>query len=186
MALLRYQSLVTGVAGSPAYLTAYAEMDFVTSGQDFVDGLEDFYAACALGMVDAATITGASTIEEIDPTTGSLVNAAPVTGYVIAGSGGVEVLPRSTQLLVRLVTGAFVGGRQVRGRWNIPYISVAQNTNGGQPETALKAGVDAAALVLMSSSTYSVEVYSPTNGASYPVETMTCSDEWAVLRSRRD
>ena len=186
MAVYRYRALWTGVTGSPAYFNVYfASLDAVAASS-IVAGVDDYLAACALGQVTTCTYTTDPAFYEFDPATGDTLDAFPVTPQSGVGTGGASVLPPATQVNARLITGTYLGGRLVQGRWNIPYFTEDQNDTTGRLNSSRITALNAAADVLLSSTSYDIVVWSRVHGSVRAVTDVIHQPKWSVLRSRRD
>lgn len=186
MVAARYRVLATGVAGSPAYLTFYVDQPIAGVPQDIVDAFEDYMNVVTNYMYNGVTVTGDSQVVFFDPVTGEAVGASDVTPFTQTGTGGLSLLPPSTQALATLRTNMYAGGRLVRGRLNLPYFSEDQNDTSGQLTTAVITQLDIAADIVLSSTSFEWSVWSRKLASLVPLSTVEHERKWAVLRSRRD
>lgn len=200
MSLVRVQTTWTGVAGSPYYTNLYALGPLATNnGNDLATAWRTFLAAqvsfLSTGMV--ATIDGE--LLEFDETTGTVTGAGTTIQTPVSFTGTGDVLPRSTQLLVRFGTNGIVHNRRVRGRLNIPGHLEANNNADGTPGTALVNSVNTAMQAMLTTMSGRMRVWSqpldddppsPTNpnrpGSAWAVSSAGVAPFWAILRSRRD
>jgi len=119
----------------------------------------------------------------VNAATGGLVGMTTVTGASGTGGGSGDVLPGFTQGLLRLFTGAFSGGRQVRGRLFIP--GQIEGTNNGQPSGSVMGNWSGAGTTLVSDANSIWCVYSRVHGDAFDITSVSSWGEWASLRSRR-
>jgi len=104
-----------------------------TAAQDLVDEITDVYDAMKQVWFASITATVQPTIRIIDDDSGELTGifSAATPPAAVAGTATVNPMSRATQLCVRLLTGEFVRGRQLRGRIFIgPLAPVAVSTEG--------------------------------------------------------
>lgn len=185
--MLRVRTIVTGVTGTPWYYNHY--YGGTTSGEAaqalvatkaWVDGLKAIQYTGLTSQVQAD-------VAYMNPTTGDVLGiyAGSSATYLSTGAGA-----RSSyvdQILVRLRTGVYNAGREIRGRWFLPGIRQVAYVNGGVDasfitsinginNSLLTAGTGAGGLV----------VWSRTGGLTAQVTTMPVWDQVAVQRSRRD
>ena len=126
-------------------------------------------------LPDVATLSVAGALEGTTSTT-------PATG---TGSLAGTAVPQASQGLLRLITGAVVGGRLLRGRLFLPAVGVNDNTN-GVPSATYVADYNAAAAALIADANTNWIVWSQTHGFSTAIVSATVWSKFAVLRSRRD
>lgn len=155
-----------------------------------------FWTALVSQIDSGNTLQLQSTVERLDPTSGEIVEAFSVPVVNLAGSATGAALPRASQGLIRFDTGVFLNSRQVRGRVNIPG-AIDNANNSGVPSSAYVAALQNAGDLLINSSVaifgiWHRPVRDPETGdlvreGSFQVAIGAgVSDQWAVLRSRRD
>nr|CRY97453.1 hypothetical protein [uncultured prokaryote] len=176
---------VTGVAGSPYYMTGYFDASVGTSQ----DAAEAWFNMCTVAptarKMGSAWSTG-STVDIVDPVTGNTIGTEAITPAQNTGSSTADILPSMTQTLVRWRTGEYIGGREIRGRTNIPLPNEASNTSQGLPDPTLVGDTNVRAATLIADADSTHVVYSPKNGLWFATLVGSTWDQWAVLRSRRD
>lgn len=130
---------------------------------------------------------------EIDPeviivesTTGDTSGVTPVTSTGSAGSDSSGIATLQTQALIRWRTGAFVAGRELRGRTFVPGIPKSLITATGGVSTTLSAIVSNAAMDVVEAADCDLVIYSRTHHEYASVDVATCWNKFAELRSRRD
>jgi hypothetical protein len=184
--IVRIRAIVTGVAGSPAYMTFYFNGDGSAAEADN-DAVGVFMAQVDASMSTSANWRTDSVAALIDSTNGSILSLISVTPNTGTGSDGSSLLPPATQLLLQWRTGVFQDGREIRGRLNIPYLTEGSNDAGGVASASLTSNVqDAADDLVAGVGSDQLVVWSRKSGAVPNVDTATVSNIWAVLRSRRD
>lgn len=143
----------------------------------FLNELDTFLSPQMQARVD-------NEVQQIDPATGQITGVETVSTIGVTGQASGKMLPQSTCLLIRWRTGAFVGGREQRGRTFIPGFTDANNDTDGEPLAGLISGIASRAQTLADTSTLCI--WSPTNQGFATVTTAQVWDEWAVMRSRRE
>lgn len=182
--LYRVQIVSTGVAGSPYYTTFHFIASAGTASQAAVDAT-GFWGTVDQYMDSALTWDLDTAVETIDSNTGNVVAVTDVATATGTGGSVADMLPPSTQGLVRWRTGNYVGGREIRGKTFLPAMTEVNSTD-GEPIAATITGIENAALALWSSPNSQLCVYSRTYNAYAPVSAASMWARWAVLRSRRD
>lgn len=184
--MLRVRTSFSGPSGTPWLSTFYF------SGNDSQSGATDANNAVGAfwSAVDNFMRTGITwgTLAQVDELTaaGVLVGGYPVTPATGAGGDAATgQLPSAVQALVTWDTGAFVGGRRIKGRTFIPGLTEAQNFSNSL-EATFSAALTTAATTLNALASPELSVWSKTNNAVITVSAAQVSPKWAVLRSRRD
>lgn len=180
--IYRITTEMTGMPGGPYYNQTYWDDPSLINAQSAVASLQEFWDGMDSAISSQLTITVPGEVDVVESTTGQTVASEAVTGFTLPGGNANEALPLTTQLLLRLRTGVFVGGREIRGRMFIPGCTEENNT-GGRPSAALVTLANNAASSLVNGI---MAVYSPTRRVYEDVTSATAWNEWAVLRSRRD
>lgn len=188
----RQRTILTGVAGAPYVATVYSRG---LGEQDEADALNAFSGELWAGLAGSVLSTGLtatqeSTVVDIDPTTGQATGAFAVSGATVTGTNAGERLPPATQALLRLRTGQYIGGRELRGRWFIPGM-VESDSNAGVVDTTARNDIVVAYTGALGEAenvygAFQIVVYSRTNGTQQVVSTVDVWTQFAVLRSRRD
>ena len=182
--MYRVRTIFTGVTGSPWVNTAY----FNESG-----GSPE-QAAAAVGQfwntVDALieSSVGWSTsadVETVNAATGEVTDVTSTTISAGTGAGGATGLPTAAQGLIRWRTGHYVGGREVRGRWFIPGLGAASNSD-GLLLAASRTLINDAGVALINDANSSLAVWSRAHGLDQVVTSASVWTQFAVMRSRRD
>lgn len=184
--MLRVRTIFSGVTGSPWLQVSYwTGTDNQTQADAAVAAISAFW-----GAVD--NLMGTSVSWVTDPEVAVLTTAGVRTGGFVTtpgggtGSSGTSLLPISTQALVRLLTGSFIAGRQVRGQINVPGLTTTQLSSAGQLASAAQTTIQTAANTLNSATAPDLVVWSRKNATAIAVSTVSVPVVFSVRRSRRD
>lgn len=180
--MYRITTVFSGLTGAPYYNQLVAVDNFSTTASDYGTIVTTFWDDVSNFISNSVTFAVLGDVEKFDDTTGSLTGIETWAGGTGAGGSADEALPFATQGLIRLRTGTFTGGREIRGRIFIPGMTQVGNDS-GKPTSGLIAALNGAADALESAG---FQVYSPTYNTSAEIQTATAWDQFAVLRSRRD
>lgn len=172
-------------------LTTLTFNNALGQAQACVDAVEDYWTAALARINSQNGVTISSQVSEFDAATGELLAVTGVTAPTRQPGGfATAALPPATQGLVRLVTGGIRNNRIVRGRVFLPAPAESDNNADGTVGTTYKTVETAAAQQLADDLTATWAVWSRpvagSGGAVYGVTAVSVSDQWAVLRSRRD
>lgn len=181
----RVRVVWTGVAGTPWYSNYYTIAGAISpsTAHAAVNSLQSSLKAL---YVPALTATIEGDIAQVESSTNEIVGVVtvPATGQTGTASG--TMLPRQTQALVRLLTGAFSGGRQVRGRVFVPGLAVGAIGATGQVASGTLAALNTAYATYLSALGPGAVVFSRKNGTAVPIIAASTWGEFATMRSRRD
>lgn len=180
--MLRVITRFTGVQGSPWFSTIHMDGTDQTSATAANTAVGAFWESVDNYIDNAVLWATESEIESINPVTGETVGAFAVTPVSGSGDAAGDLLPIAAQALVRIRTGVFVGGREIRGRIFVPGVNETYNANGVLEPTA-QTGILAAANTLDAAG---LLVWSRTHGQAVIASTLSVASDFAVLRSRRD
>jgi hypothetical protein len=184
--MLRVTTRFTGVQGTPWYSNQY----FIGSTQEQAvaaqDAVFEFWSDLAGHMPTAVTGEVQPEVDLVDPATGNVTQTFVVPQQNVDFAGG-AALPWAVQGLVRLRTGDFIAGREVRGRIYIPA-PTAENNSNGVPSASYVTLLQTAATALLSAATAGggLCVYSRTHNSFHEVSTVSAWNQFAELRTRRD
>jgi hypothetical protein len=184
MPLYRVRTVFTGVQGSPWLNTLFFE-ETAGTAQQAADAAGAFWGAVDSRMATTVSWSTEAEVAIVNEATNqitSLTTTTPVTG---TGAGGATQLPIETQGLVRLRTGTFVGGREVRGRFFIPGLTENDNDS-GIPNAGITAVVNPAATTLTGGVNHVLMVFSRVHLVAHNVTSAAMWTSWAGLKSRRD
>lgn len=186
MALTRIRTGFTGVGGSPWINNMYFDVEEADI-QAAADAAAGFWSNAQLAMsslIDWAQ-DGVATV--LNPVTGEPTDIVTYTPDTGDGQGSGDMLPAATQLLITWRTGVFSGGREVRGKTFVPGLVSSTNDNDGTiDEGVVTQFAGYAASLLTTPGNPTLQVWSRKNGTVQPVTQARITNEWAVLRSRRD
>lgn len=184
MALMfRVRTVFTGVEGTPWLSTMYFS-GAVGTPQDAADAVGVFWADVETHIAGSVEWTTEAAVYSIDDTDGQATGLNNTTVSTGSGAGGGSIMPLADQALVRMHTGEFVGGREIRGRIFVPGIATAA-TNGNVP-SAVITNINGAAATLISDVSQTWVVWSRAHSQFQPVVSADTWAKFAVLRSRRD
>lgn len=189
--MLRVNTLWIGLGANGGGITQFFFTNLVGDAQGCVDATQDFWDALLPGINDGTSFEIEPLVTELNDSTGALVSVVPVTTEgVKAGTASGDQAPTATQGLLRLTTGAVINGRILRGRVFIPAVDEFYTASDGNPSSAYRDLLEAAGQALVDDPTASWAVWHRPNGGSagdaVPVESVSASTKFAVLRSRRD
>jgi len=182
--LYKVTQVATGVAGSPYYITGYFDAAFGTA-QQAADAWRAFLAPASTGYRTGLAFSAMTEVGLVDPVTGNLTGLTPVTLAGMSMIGGTDPLPAATSLLIRWRTGQYAGGKEVRGRTNIPGMLESLSTS-GLPDAALTSAWQTRANALLASANARHVVWSKKNAGACVTSSASPWAQWAILRSRRD
>ncbi len=187
MALIhRVRTIVTGVTGSPWYINTHWDAQADADPTPQVQAMTDFWGAIKSYLDNACVYRVQPDVPVIETTDDQIVAVLTTDGSQTTGTGTTSALPYANQMLVRMQTGVYASGRQVRGRLIIPGPTATTSTVDGTISSSVRAAIDTAAAALTTSADESFRVYSKRNGAAYPVSTASTWEQYSILRSRRD
>jgi hypothetical protein len=183
----RVRVVFVGVAGSPYYSNFYVTATD-SDAQPEVDEIRDFYTDIAGLISNTLSWTVEGVVANIDEASGQITGFSNNTSRTGAGTNSGDINPLANQGLLRLRTGVFTAGREIRGRLNIPGSCEASNTAGKPTSTYMTTLQTSADLHLLSATGLNgaYNVYSRKNGSTEIVSSVSVAPYWAVLRSRRD
>lgn len=183
--IYRIRTVFTGVAGAPYYSNLYFSSLGGTEEQARV-AVYTLWQALATTLRSGMTGTVQADVPLIDPVTGDILNVNTGTDKITTFTNSTAPLPPSNQGLVRLLTGAFVGGRQVRGRTFIPGLTIGASTTAGAVTSAIQTQLNTNFATLVGTANADLVVWSRKNGLWNAVNAATTWGQFGSLRSRRD
>lgn len=182
----RIRTIWTGVPGTPWFSNLYFEGGAATAdaANAAVDTLMTSLAVIQSNQL-AFTIEPTATI--LESTTGQPVDVTTTDGGTGVGGQAGDMVPRACQVLVRLDTGVFLEGRQVRGKFFLPGVGEAFNDGAGVPDADMLSGVlDTFTTLLEAPGNPQLVVWSRARATVQVVTSAAVWSEWALLRTRRD
>lgn len=182
--MYRVRTGITGSQGGQLLSTQYFNVIGGLTAADAVADLHTFWTAIRNYVANDLTFQIEAEVAQVDIGTGEVTGIVPVTSSAVTGNEANDPEPWATQGLVRLRSGVYVAGREVRGRIFIPGPTYVQSS-GGQPSSTYRTAIDAAMTTLLASANSELMVYSRKHRDAVPVLSATTWNQWAVLRSRR-
>lgn len=194
---MRARCELTGFVGAPGLNTwFFLNSSLTQSVADGISGgLKLFYEELAANRTLQCTVQAPVDVAELDPASGQTIGfAVPAdTSWEVAQPTGGSSVSRATQLKLRLLTGQFQNGRQVRGGVFIGPVDGGVLDLAGQVRSTSRQEVVTAAQNLVGNlNLVGVElaVYSrPTPsraGSGFVASSVDVAPQPAVLKSRRD
>lgn len=184
MSMWRVRTAFSGPQGAPWLNTLFFDTAGGTAGQA-VAAAGAFWGAVDAYISNSVSWGTENEVYSINEANGQPTAVTQVTSVTGTGSQVGPLLSRATQGLIRLGTGVFVNGREVRGRIFVPGMTTAALNNGAIDSGAASA-LDAAALALHTGPNATLVVWSRKNGRMEGVIASSTWGQFAVLRSRRD
>lgn len=182
--VFRLRAVLTGVAGSPYYLTQYfGGID----AEDAQVAWGNFLNAMASSWHTSVAWRMESDIVSIDPVTGDIIGVDAGVGRTGQGLISGELMPTMVQGLARLQTDTVAGGRRLQGRQFIPGLGEEASSNGATLSATRKSDLQQPYTALLSaanSGAWDVVVWSRKNGVTGNVVAATVQDNLATLRTR--
>ena len=180
----RVRVVWTGVAGTPWYMNLYT-LNGATTVQAALDAARAFIITCQGNARNDSVATIEGDVAQVESSTNQVVG-------VITGNPGAPIqgaltnpMPPYTQGLLRLLTGTFANGRQIRGRLFIPGAAEGSSDQ-GVPVLAYRTAIESAFTTYRTALGPSAVVFSRKNGTAVPISAHSMWTQWGVLRSRRD
>lgn len=189
--VFQYRPNWGGTTGGPGVTVFNARKSSQHIGdweQDFADIVRAFFVTVQANLPNELVISFPAEVLEFDTSTGTLINAYPVTppGNVPGTNASGYAMPAGAR--IDWFTPAIVAGRRLRGRtYLVPINGTAFDTNGTLVAgTITNLGNAADGLIDDMNGIGALAVWSRTHGILADVETASVIDKVAILRSRRD
>lgn len=183
--MLRVRVDLAAMTNGPGLSTFYFLGTGGTAASDAASAVATFWDGLESKLPSYGTWALQTNVAEIDPATGALEDLHVVAAASGTGTDSSPQLPFAAQGLIRLNTGAIIGGRQIKGHIFIPGPSEA-SSDAGRPTGTYRDALASAAAGLVGDSDSQWAVWSRTNGSAVEITSGSAWTEWAVLRSRRD
>jgi hypothetical protein len=183
--------------GQPYFSTHHFAGTASTVATSAVAAVADFWSAIDNFQHTSVTWTVLGDVEVVDEATGALTNLYSVAPITNTGVGASAPLPWATQGLIRWRTGAFIDGRELRGRTYVPGLTTGALSNGSMVAATIS-GLDSAAEALIANASTNLVVWQRPRkarvepplparaGSLADVVSASVWSEFATLRSRRD
>ena len=182
--MYRVRTGMTGTQGGSMLSTQYFNVIGGLTAADAVADLHAFWTTISGQMHNSVHLQIEPEVAEVDILTGNVTGIVSVSSTPLTGGNSSDPEAWATQGLVRLRTGIYVAGREIRGRIFIPAPTSVQSS-AGAPSTVYRSTIDGAMSTLIGSANSDLMVYSRKNRDAAPVLSGTTWTQWAVLRSRR-
>jgi hypothetical protein len=185
----RIRTVLTGVGGSPWYSNLYFDPSLGVGANAFIEAVYNFWSACSPYLASSTHYTIQGDVPTIDSATGNILSLEQLTGGDGGGTGNSSVAPPVLQALLETRTGTFQGGREIRGRINVPGLTSTVLASDGTLTSEAGEGFASAAEALGNGAAGGdphLVVWSRKTGLCPAVSVITVQDKLAVLRSRRD
>jgi hypothetical protein len=199
---LRVRTVFSGGPGAPCLSTIYFNE---TGGAIAADaaaaaaGVRAFWLSLQGIIADVWRADVQPEVAQVDAATGEVTTVQSATTAQVVMTASNTGLPQAVQGVVRLRTGDFIDGREVRGRIFIPGLTQASNNQGDLTSTAQSTILTAANAMRTDSATILAvyqrerEPYINKKGEAIPhrdgsIHGVTACSVWSefgVLRSRR-
>lgn len=183
--MYRVRTVFIGVPGTPWYSNLFFDDQDAGGLEGAHEAVVDFWANLSGVISSEVSWTVEGEVAAISPGTGEIENVFNVAPASRSGSATGQPLPWMSQGLVRWETGAYMGGRRLRGRTFIPGATEDDSVN-GLPTNDYVTDLLTAANYLLNTSPATPVVYSRKNLIQSPVVSAGAASYWALLRSRRD
>lgn len=197
--MLKVKMRWSGFTGAPGYSNFYFR-DFsstppVTADADAaVDKVEAFITGIKSLLPNVVNLAAEADVEEIEETTGSLVNVLSATPAAAqAGTGGTGNYAAAVGAVITWRTAGIRNGRRIRGRtFIVPLYGGVFSTDGSLASSTVTTLGTAATTFSSIAGTPDLGVWArpsgpgATDGIWHAVNSHSIPDMSAVLRSRRD
>lgn len=186
----KIRTVFSGVPGTPWLSTMYFE-EVGGTAQQAATAVGTFWGAIDALQSSLVTWTTEADVSTIDDQTGELTAVTVTTPVTGTGAQAGEMLPIASQALIRWRTGAFINGRNLRGRTFIPGLVVSQSDD-GRVNASTQTTINNAASALIADGNSVLNVWHRPNpvgsatGAGEAVVSGLCWNQFATMRSRRD
>ena len=185
--MFRVRTTFVGLTGAPYLSTMYFEDTGGLTAANAVAAVGAFWGAIDNSLPNTLSWTTEAEVATIDFSNGQQTGLTSTTPQTGTGSIAATLHSPATQGLVRWRTGAFLGGRELRGRTFIPGMSTSvTNAATGAPNSTFLSAVNTAAAALIADANSTLLVWSRTKSAKSTVTSGSMWSQFAVLRSRRD
>jgi hypothetical protein len=203
--LRRVDTIITGVTGGGIQQFYFTEAGGTAAA--CTQAVRDFWDACKAQISSGITFAVQSSVPRVEDTNGNIVAIDSGTAYSVTGTGGTALAPLATQGLLRLRTGVYEDGREIRGRVFIPGVPTNAVASGA-PHPDYLTVLNTAGAALVSAILHELVVYRRERQAADALGTpgvpgyrpahdhrdgthalVTTTSAWtkfATLRSRRD
>lgn len=182
--MYRVNTVATGLSGGQLLSTHFFDASGGTAAQA-KNAVNNFWIALRPVIASTVQMTVQGEVFQVEATTGDVVGVTTNASNTNSGTASGSPLPPANQGLLRNFTGAYVGGRQIRGRTYIWGTTDTAKIDGGTT-AAYRTATQDAGNALIADATSIWVVWSRKNGVFAPVNGVSTWAEFGVQRSRRD
>lgn len=205
--LYRVDTLISGAAVSGGGIQQFYFDVGGGAPADCVDAVKTFWTSAGAQIATGTQFIVQGLVAQVTAEDGDIVVMHPGTNQTVNASGSGTIAPPEVQGVLRLRTGAYEDGREIRGRVFLPGVPAAAVSSGApHPDyvtamqnagAALVADADCVLVVYRRERLAYAGVGSPgipgyrpphdhRDGSYAAVTTTQCWNKFGVLRSRRD
>lgn len=174
----------TGVPGTPWYSNFYFN-NGVGSPTTMRNDVGNMLTSLAQLVTTPIVMTVDPEVPLIDSANGEILGVDIVPDLSVDALDTGEAVPYAVQGLCRLRTDAFIGGRRLQGRFNVPGLNLGFIQDGIMDPSA-QDGLEAAVSPLAATAASEWIIWSKKTGAIAPVANVSVWNQFAMLTSRRD
>lgn len=191
---LRVRTAFTGAPGSPWVNTMHFPGAAQADANTAAAAVRSFWAAIQSSFAAPLHIQVEPEVEQFTDSTGVITAVYNTETASLDASGSGEPLPYMSQAIIRLRTGVFQDGREIRGRIYVPALTEGHNL-AGVPSNPLISILNTAMgpllpLIAVYQRPRAAQVGPPVvtarPGSINPATAFSVAPYWGVLRSRRD
>lgn len=138
--MYRYKAFWSIPNAGPSVSTFHLENDGASNLQAAADAIRVFFNNRAALLPNEVTVTFDSTVDVLDPSTGTLVGSQPVTSPALVTGSGTGTWAAGSGVRLDWLTDGFLAGRRVKGRtFLVPAVGGAFGTDGRVLQTQVAA-----------------------------------------------
>lgn len=181
----RVRVVWTGVPGTPWYSNLYTLNSAVTPAQakartqTLIEGLRAYVTSAVTARIEGD-------VSQIESTTGQTIGVTSTPFVDIVGQSSTNRLPAATQLVTQLLTGQFLNGRQVRGRFYLGGLTIGSTDSTGRPLATALTAIDGFWSTYVQANVTGAVVWSRSTGQAVPISFVNTWEQFGQQRSRRD
>nr|CRY96212.1 hypothetical protein [uncultured prokaryote] len=183
MAIYRAQVTWTGVGPTTDYTSFTFGPEATTNKDGISPALEQAFQYLKNAITSSATVSFDGELKEIDPATGDVTAVFGGDAFVVQMAKTGEPLPTTIQGLLRLRTGIYNAGKEIRGRMFFPGFT-EDNSDSGVPSATARGFMENFYDFLSFDDVVPV-VYSPTHRTFANIASVNAWTQWAYLSGRR-
>lgn len=184
MTILRVRVGYSGIGGTPYLSTFFFNGAGQTDADNAASAVATFQGAIDAFQDSELTWRTDPQVVEINEANGQALGSYSTAAQTASGSVTGESVPFIAQALVRMRTGVYIAGRELRGRLFIPGLTEVNSTNGVLASATLT-GLGIACDNLRTDADAEWVVWSRTHGQDSVITAANVWEQFATLRSRR-